>query len=177
MNFDIPNHLPNVTDPAVLTNLLFPVLIAFTGIVAYLFFIRPALRETPVFRDLYDAEEGFWSAINAKLTGVKQKLTTIFLSAISFIVLAHDQLSPLITQAGVDPAQLLPKVPTWAWPLITMAVLALIQHFRNVADKAARKNAEALLNAGQPLAAAAPGLPMTTPPSPSPLSLLPDKAS
>lgn len=162
-------------DPNFLANALFPVLIVFTAIVAYLFFVRPYLRETPYFRDIYDVEAGFWSAVNSKLTGVKQKLVTVALSAASFIVLAHDQLAPLVTQAGVDPALLLPKVPSWAWPLITMAILAVIQYFRNAADRAARKNAEALLSMGQPLAAAAPGLLITTPVSPSPLSLLPDK--
>lgn len=162
-------------DPAVLANYLFPVLIVFTGIVAYLFFIRPALRTTPFFRDLYDAEAGFWATINIKLTGVKQKLTTIALSAMSFIVLMHDQLAPLVTQAGIDPSQILPKVPSWAWPLIIMGVLWLVQHFRNVADKAARANAEALINSGQVLAAPAPGLVITTLPSPSPLASLPDK--
>lgn len=156
-------------------NYLFPVLIFFTGIVVYAFFIRPALRETPFFRDIYSAEEGYLTAINSKLTGVKQKLMTILLSAASFIVLAHDELAPLVTQAGVDPSLILPKVPAWAWPLITMAILYFIQRFRNAADRAARANALALLNAGQPLAASAPGLLINTLPSPSPLSLLPDK--
>lgn len=162
-------------DPTILANYLLPVLIVFTAVVAYVVGIRPALRQNPKFKDLYDAEEGYFSAISTKLGGVKQKLTTIAISAASFIVLAHDEISPLITQAGVDPSQFLPKVPAWAWPLITIAVLWLVQHFRNLADAQARSNAEALLNAGHSLAAPAPGLAINTLPSPSPLSLLPDK--
>lgn len=164
-------------DPLVLANYLFPVLIAFTALVVYAFWLRPILRTTPGLRDVYDAEAGWLNALNLKFGGLKQKLTTIGLSAISFVVLAHDEIAPLVTQAGVDPSQILPKVPAWAWPLITMAILALVQYFRNVADKAARANAEALLNAGHSLAAPAPGLPLSTLPSPSPLASLPDKVS
>jgi len=158
-------------DPHTLANYLLPALIVFTVAVAYWFGVRPVLRETPVLRDLYDTEASYFKAVAIKFSGVKQKLTTIFLSAASFIVLAHDELAPLVTQAGVDPSQYLPKVPTWAWPLITLAVLWLVQYFRSLADSAAHKNAEALLNAGQPLAAPAPGI--TVLPSPA----FPDKVS
>jgi hypothetical protein len=162
-------------DPLILANYLLPVLLVFTGVVAYVFGIRPILQQTPVFRDVYEAEAGWFLAISTKFSGVKQRLVTVGLSAASFIVLAHDEISPLVTQAGVDPSQFLPKVPTWAWPLITMAVLWLVQYFRNLADRQARANAEALLMAGHTLAAPAPGIPVTTLPSPSPLSALPDK--
>lgn len=163
-------------DPHTLVvNLLFPALCVFTLLVVYIFAIRPTLRQNPALKDLYDAEEGYFSAINNKLGGIKQRLTTIGLSAASFLVLAHDQLAPLVTQVGVDPAQILPKVPAWAWPVLTMAILWTVQYFRELADKQARANAEALLNAGHPLAAPAPGIPATTLPSPSPLAALPDK--
>lgn len=162
-------------DPTVLANYLFPVLVLFTGLVAYVFFIRPLLRKTPGFREVYDVADGFWHAVDLKLGNVKQKLTTVLLSAGSFILLAHDQLAPIVTQAGVDPSLILPKVPAWAWPIITMGILALLQWLRSRADRQARANAEALLNAGLPLVAPAPGLPITTLPSPSPLANLPDK--
>lgn len=157
---------------------LFPTLVVFTGVVAYVFGIRPALRQNPAFKDFYATEETGLNAIGAKLSGIKQKLTTVALSAIGFIVLAHDQLMPLITQVGVDPAQILPKVPSWVWPIGSIAALWLIQYFRNLADTAARANAEALLNAGHTLAAPAPGIPVNTLPSPTPqgvLNAFPDK--
>lgn len=156
-------------DPHVLANYLFPVLVVFTLAVAYWFFVRPILQKQPVFREVYAAEESALAALAAKFSGVKQRLATIFFSAIGFILLAHDEIAPLVTQAGVDPSQILPKVPSWLWPIITMVVLWIIQYFRKLADENARKNAEAMLNAGQPLAAPAPGLPVNTVPSPSPL--------
>ncbi len=158
-----------------LADLLLPVLIGSTLTVAYVFGVRPILKQTPEFKTLYATEDTGLNALAAKFSGVKQKLATIAVSVGTFIVLAHDELAPLVAQAGVDPAQILPKVPTWAWPVLTMAVLWLVQYFRSLSDKQARANAEALLNAGQPLAAPAPGLPITTLPSPSPLAALPDK--
>lgn len=156
----------------VLANALLPVLIVFTGGIAYWFGIRPVLKRNPVFSTMFDAETSVKTRLHAKFSGVKQVITTIIVSAGGFVVVAHDELAPLITQAGVDPSQFLPKVPTWVWPMITMAILWLVQYFRNTADRQARANAEALLNAGHPLAAPAPGLPVTTLPSPGPF---PDK--
>jgi hypothetical protein len=155
---------------------LLPALIVFTAIVVYVFGIRPVLRQNPAFKTIYDQEDTAFNALNMKLGGIKQKLTAIGLSAISFVLLAHDQIAPFVTQVGVDPSQILPKVPVWVWPISTIAALWLIQHFRDLADRAARKNAEALLIAGHSLAAPAPGLPVDTLPSPSPLETLPDKA-
>jgi hypothetical protein len=153
-------------------NLLFPALLIFAGLVGYFFGIRPALRQNPAFKTLYDQEDTFLSALNAKLSGIKQRLTVIGLTVAGVAVTAHDQLAPLITQVGLDPSLILPKVPAWAWPVGSIAILWLIQRFREMADRAARANAEALLNAGHTLAAPAPGIPVTTLPSPSPL---PDK--
>jgi hypothetical protein len=149
-------------------NALLPALIGFTALVAYIFGIRPMLRQTPAFKTLYDQEDTALNALNVKLGGLKQKLTALGLSAISFVLLLHDQLAPLVTQVGVDPTLILPKVPVWVWPTATIAGLWLIQHFRNLADEAARKNAEALLMAGHTLAAPAPGIPVTALPSPPP---------
>lgn len=154
---------------------LFPTLVIFTGVVAYVFGIRPALKQNPNFKALYDTEDTVLNALASKLSGVKQKLVTVLLSAAGVIVLAHDQIMPLIAQAGVDvdPSKFLPMVPTWVWPVASIAALWLIQYFRNLADKQARANAEALLNAGHALAAPAPGIPITTLPSPAPS--FPDK--
>lgn len=157
---------------------LFPTLVVFTCVVAYVFGVRPALRQNPAFKTFYDTEDTGLNAIAAKLSGVKQKLTTIALSAMGVIVLAHDQIMPLITQVGVDPSQILPSVPTWVWPVVSIAALWLIQYFRDLSDKAARANAEKLLDTGHTLAAPAPGLPVTTLPSPNPvLNAFPEKAS
>ena len=157
----------------IVSDLLFPALVIFTLGVVYAFALRPALKQNPKFTELYTKEEGFFSAINIKLGGLKQKLTTIFVSLAGFLVLAHDQIAPLVTQVGVDPATILPKIPAWAWPVMTMGVLWLIQYFRSLADRKAVANAEALLNTGNVLAAPAPGIPVTTLPSPS---AFPDKA-
>jgi hypothetical protein len=165
---------------ALVVSYLFPTLCVFTLLVVYVVGIRPVLRQNPAFKELYAAEDGFLAALASKFSGIKQKLATVFASLVGLLVVCHDAVSELLTQAGLDPqtlgTQILPKVPAYVWPLATMALLWLIQHFRNIADKQARLNAEALLNAGQPLAAPAPGLPVNTLPSPllAPLSF-PDK--
>lgn len=160
----------------IVADALFPALCVVTLIVGYIFFLRPALRQNPALKDLYDAEEGYFAAINAKLGGLKQKLTTIFVSLAGFLVLMHDEIAPFAAQVGVDPSLILPKVPVWAWPLLSIGILWLVQYFRELSDRQARANAEALLNAGHVLAAPAPGIPVDTLPSPSPLAALPDKA-
>lgn len=163
-------------DPHTLViNYLFPALCVFTLGVGYFVGLRPILKQTPAFKDLYDAEAGFLSAFNAKFGGLKQKITTLLLSVAGVLVVAHDSVTALLTQLGMDPAslgtQILPDVPAWVWPVGTIAVLWLVQKFRDAADKQARANAEALLNSGQPLAAPAPGLPKNTVPSPFPIAV------
>lgn len=159
-----------------LATYLFPVLCVFTLVLAYMFWVRPILEQTPGFKSLYASEATLINAISVKLGGAKQKLTVVGLSVIGALLELHDTIAPLVTQAGVDPTVILPKVPAWVWPVGTMAVLWLVQYFRNLADRAARKNAEALLNAGHSLAAPAPGIPTSTLPSPNPLlANLPDK--
>lgn len=155
--------------------LLFPVLVVFTLTVAYFLGLRPILKQNPAFKHFYESEETGLNAVAAKFSGLKQKLMVLGMTVIGVLLELHDTLAPFVTQAGVDPAQILPKVPAWVWPIATVAVLWLLQYFRNLADKQARANAEALLNAGHSLAAPAPGIPVTALPSPSPLASLPDK--
>jgi hypothetical protein len=158
-------------DPHTLTmDYLLPALIIFTLLVAYVFGIRPVLKTNPAFKDLYSVESGVFAAISAKLSGLKQRLTTVLMSAAGFIVLTYDSVPPLLAQFGItiEPAKYLPNMPPWGWVLLVMVGYWAMQYFRHLADKAARANAEALLNAGQPLAAPAPGLPVNTLPSPLP---------
>lgn len=140
-------------------------LIIFALVTAYVFGLRPILKQTPAFKELYATEATVFAALNAKFSGLRQKLLGFAISTATIIVFAHDELTPLLTMAGVDPsvipAQILPKVPTWVWPLVTVAVLWLLQRFRNLADRQAKANAEALLATGTPLAAPAPGIPVT----------------
>lgn len=146
----------------VVATYLFPALIGFTVLCVYVFGIRPTLKKTPGFKELYEAEGSAYAAISSKFGGIKQKLATVLISGAGVIVLAHDQIAPLVVQAGVDPKQLLPQIPASAWPIITIAALWLMQYFRNLADNKARANAEALINAGYHLAAPAPGLSTAT---------------
>ncbi len=160
-----------MVDAHVLANdYLLPALILFAGIVAYVFWVRPILKETPALRDLYAAEAGYIEAFKLKTNGTKQRLTTVVLSTGTTVAFLYDTIQPLATQMGITiaPAQYWPTVPTWVWPLVGLAALWLLGYFRRQADRAAAANAEALLNAGQPLAAPAPGLPVTTLPSPLP---------
>lgn len=148
-------------------------LIAFTLGVAYVFGVRPILKQTPAFADFYATEDSFFAAFSGKFSGLKQKLTTLFLSSAASVVLLYDSAVSALSAFGFDvsqlPATLLPNVPQWVWPVAFLGVMWLINKFRAIADEHAKANAEALLSTGAPLAAPAPGLPVTTQPSPSPL--------
>jgi len=41
--------------------------------------------------------------------------------------------APIVS--GVDVSSIAAQVPSWAWPLILISVTALVQYFRNLADK------------------------------------------
>lgn len=141
-------------------NLLLGLLIFVTFLVGYVVFARPMLKANPSFNFLYEQEESLWRAFNAKFDGLKQKIFTSLLAAAAFIVSAYDFIAPLVAGVGVDPGLLLPKVPSWAWPIMGALILYVIQYFRNIADKNAAANAAALLALGEPLAAPAPAVPL-----------------
>jgi hypothetical protein len=109
------------------------VLMAATLIAVYCFWIRPVLRSRPAFRELYDKEESFFRALREKLKGIKQKLSSAFVVAVSAAVAAYDFLAPAIS--GVDVSLLAAHVPPWAWPLILISITALLQFLRNLSDK------------------------------------------
>jgi hypothetical protein len=118
------------------------VLIVATAIAAYIFWIRPVLRQTPALKELYDKEASWWSAISDKLAGAKQKLTTAFLTVASMSVMFYDSIVPAMT--GVDITPLTSHIPQWAYPIILIAVTWLLNYFRSLADKRNLKELEDL---------------------------------
>jgi hypothetical protein len=48
-------------------------------------------------------------------------------------VSGYDFFTPIVS--GVDVSSLAAHLPSWAWPLILIAVTALFQFLRNLADK------------------------------------------
>ncbi len=118
-------------------------LILFTLVLTYLFWIRPVLKTRPSFAEFYAREDSFWAALSAKFGGLKQKLTTAFVMIAGFVVSAYDFLAPIFAQSGVDVTTITSKIPPQAWPLIGMALIALVQYFRNIADKRVDEKLEA----------------------------------
>lgn len=108
------------------------VLMAATLVAVYWFWIRPILKSRPAFRELYQKEVDFLVALRAKFAGIKQKLSSAIVIAAGAIVSAYDFLAPIAS--GVDVSSIAAQVPSWAWPLILIAVTALVQSFRNLAD-------------------------------------------
>ncbi len=97
--------------------------IAATLVAVYWFWIRPILKSRPAFRELYDKEESLFAALREKFAGIKQKLSSAVVIAASAIV------------SGVDVSSIAAQVPSWAWPLILIAVTAVMKYFRDLADK------------------------------------------
>jgi hypothetical protein len=104
-----------------------------TLIAIYWFWIRPIIKSRPALRELYAKEENFFAALREKLKGIKQKLSSVIVIAASAAVTGYDFLEPIVS--GVDVSSISAKVPSWAWPLILIAVSALFQFLRNLADK------------------------------------------
>lgn len=102
---------------------------------AYVFWIRPILRLNEHFAVLLDQEDSFWTAVREKFIGIKGKLTFAFSAIAAVVVEMHDFIVPLAQESGADVQTLLPKVPGWVWPFITMALLALLQWFRHLSEK------------------------------------------
>lgn len=109
------------------------ILMATTLVAVYWFWIRPILKSRPAFREIYQKEVDFYGSARAKFAGIKQKLSSAVIIAASAAVSAYDFFAPIVS--GVDMSSIAAKVPSWAWPLILIAVTALIQSFRNLADK------------------------------------------
>jgi hypothetical protein len=107
--------------------------IAATLVAVYWFWIRPILKSRPAFRELYQEEENFLAALRAKFAGIKQKLSSAIVIAASAVVSGYDFFAPIVS--GVDVSSIAAQVPSWAWPLILIAVTAVMKYFRDLADK------------------------------------------
>jgi hypothetical protein len=106
---------------------------AATLVAAHWFWIRPILKSRPAFRELYRQEENFFAALSAKFAGIKQKLSSAIVIAAGVIVSGYDFVAPIV--GGVDVSSIAAQVPSWAWPLILIAVTAVMKYFRDLSDK------------------------------------------
>jgi hypothetical protein len=104
-----------------------------TLVAVYWFWIRPILKSRPALRELYQEEENFLAALGAKFAGIKQKLSSAIVIAASAIVSGYDFFTPIVS--GVDVSSIAAQVPSWAWPLILIAVTAVMKYFRDLADR------------------------------------------
>jgi hypothetical protein len=104
-----------------------------TLVAIYAFWIRPILKSRPAFHELYQKEENFSAAVRAKFAGIKQKLSSAIVIAASVLVSSYDFFAPIVS--GVDVSSIAGQVPSWAWPLILIAVTAMMKYFRDLADR------------------------------------------
>jgi len=115
----------------------FWILNASTVVVVYVFWIKPLLSKTPAFASLYAQEESFWAAIGLKFAGLKQKLTSAIVYMAGALVYMYDYIAPKITGMDVTPitTKLAEHVPQWMWPIGLIALTALLDWFRSLADR------------------------------------------
>jgi hypothetical protein len=106
---------------------------AATLVAVYWFWIRPILKSRPALRELYEEEENFLEALRVKFAGIKQKLSTAVVIAVSAVVSGYDFFAPIVS--GVDVSSIAAQVPSWAWPLILITVTAIMKYFRDLADR------------------------------------------
>lgn len=113
-----------------------------TIIIIYVFWIRPILKTTPTFKQFYDAEENYAGALSSKFGGIKQKLTGALIFAASVIVELWDYVAPAL--GSVDTTPLTSYVPPWAWPLISIGAVMLLNYFRKLSDQRSASDADAV---------------------------------
>lgn len=106
---------------------------AATLVAVYWFWICPILKSRPGFREFYQEEESFLAAVRERFAGIKQKLASAVVISASAIVSGYDFFAPIVS--GVDVSSIAAKVPSWAWPLILIAVTAVMKYFRDLADR------------------------------------------
>jgi hypothetical protein len=112
--------------------MLIVILMTATIVAVYWFWIRPILKSRPAFAEFYAREESVFAALREKFKGIKQKLSSVTVIAASAAVSGYDFLAPIV--GGVDVSSIAAQVPSWAWPLVLIAITALFQFLRNLAD-------------------------------------------
>ena len=106
---------------------------AATLVAVYWFWIRVILKSRLAFRELYQKEENFFAAVRAKFAGIKQKLSSAVVIAASAIASGSDFFAPIVSD--IDVSSIVAQVPSWVWPLILIAVTAVMKYFRDLADR------------------------------------------
>lgn len=117
---------------------LLVILIILTAVATYAFWIRPVLKKRPDFAQYYAQEDNFWAAARLKLSGMKQWLTTVLTIAAGFVVTAYDAIISLAQQVGFqwgNVQTITSKVPQWAWPIIGMVLIGMVQWFREINNR------------------------------------------
>jgi len=118
-------------------NAVLIILIAATAITTYINFVRPVLKRTATFSELYTAEGDVFRAVKKKFAGLKQRLATIAIAGASFVVAAYDSIQPYFVQSGIQLQNihsLAAKVPAQAWPFILGGSSLLLMYLRKLAD-------------------------------------------
>lgn len=138
------DYIPHI--PLVRIALIVP-----TIIIIYWFWIRPILKSTPKIVDLHDAEQSWTGALGSKFGGIKQKLigTAIFISSV--VVELYDYVAPLL--GGIDLTPITSYVPGWAWPIISIGAVLLLNYMRVLGDRRNAVDADVVQSAftGKPV--------------------------
>jgi hypothetical protein len=80
-----------------------------------------------------------------KLAGIKQKLSSAIVIMVSALVTGYDFFAPIVS--GVNVSSIAAQVPSWAWPLILIAVTALFQFLRNLSPSGTKSNSKRVARA------------------------------
>lgn len=111
-------------------------------IAAYVFWLRPILKQRPSLAEFYSTTDSWWSALWLKLKTIKTRFATAFGMTAAGIVGLHDFALPITT--GIDWTPITAHVPSWVWPILTFAYLAMISWFRTLTAQTNEKIVDAV---------------------------------
>lgn len=117
-----------------LQSMIRPVLIIGTLALAYWFWLRPILMSKPTFKEYLQEADTHLEAITGKLHGIKQKLAGSGMVVIGLVIEIYDDIAPAF--GAVDTTKLTSYVPEWAWPLVVIGGVGMLNYFRKLNDKA-----------------------------------------
>lgn len=109
---------------------IWAIFIAAVLVAAYIFLVRPILKQIPAAKATFTALDSWYTKITKTIKGLKTKLSAWLLIIAGAAVALHD--SVMASISGVDVTPITNKIPHDLYPYIAIGVGALFRILRKV---------------------------------------------